>query len=70
MDGTRRGPLVQVLAAMCHYCPICRYGRAKPDSMIGRILSHPLHADHCPMWKAEEEMYGPERRGGGTSTPS
>jgi hypothetical protein len=21
-------------------------------------LHHKLHADHCPMWKAEQEVYG------------
>jgi hypothetical protein len=24
--------------------------------VIGRILHHPLHADHCPAWKAERAL--------------
>jgi len=43
---------------MCHYCPICMYGRGKPESVIGKILHHRLHAEHCPMWKAEKAKYG------------
>ena len=27
---------------------------------IGKILHHKLHAEHCPMWQAEQEVYGKE----------
>ena len=46
-----------VMASLCHNCPICRYGRKAPGSLVGRILHHPFHAEHCPFWKAEREMY-------------
>lgn len=48
----------RILAGICHHCPLCRYGRKNPDSAVGRLLRHPLHADHCPAWKAEKELYG------------
>ena len=51
-------PFKKVLASMCHHCPLCRYGRAKPDSVLGKVLHHRLHAEYCPMWKAEKEAYG------------
>jgi hypothetical protein len=56
------GPVRTLLARMCHACPICKFGRERPESVLGRILSHPLHANHCPMWKAEKEMYGSARQ--------
>jgi len=46
-------PVPVVEAAICSHCPICNHARRRPDSWIGRVLHHPLHADHCPFWKAE-----------------
>ncbi|MBI4537779.1 MAG: hypothetical protein HY712_07455 [candidate division NC10 bacterium] len=54
MDRVKRA-----LAVICHVCPVCAYGRRHPDSPVGRVLRHPLHANHCPFWKAEREEYGP-----------
>ncbi len=48
--------LTRILGTACRWCPICRYGRGHPASLLGRILSHPLHADHCPFWKAERTL--------------
>jgi hypothetical protein len=48
----------RVAAALCHHCPLCRYGRKSPQSLVGRILHHRLHAEHCPFWKAERDAYG------------
>ena len=45
-------------AKVCHHCPLCRHGRNNPDSTIGKILHHKYHTDHCPMWKAQKEVYG------------
>ena len=56
MTSSRVGPLWKALAAMCSHCPICNYGRSHPDSLLGRLLHHPLHADHCPLWKAEQAV--------------
>lgn len=53
----KKGFLKKVMASLCHNCPICRYGRRTPQSMLGRILHHRLHAEHCPFWKAEKEKY-------------
>jgi len=48
----------KIRGTMCHYCPLCRHAREYPESTIGKILHHPYHADHCPFWKAEKEVYG------------
>lgn len=45
------------MAAACHYCPLCRYGRRNPESFVGKLLHHKSHADNCPFWKAEKEIY-------------
>jgi hypothetical protein len=50
------GPLKKVLATICSHCPLCNHGRSRPDSFIGRLLHHPIHADHCPFWKAEHDL--------------
>jgi hypothetical protein len=47
----------RVMAGACHYCAICRYGRRNPESIVGRILHHRIHADHCPFWKLEKQVY-------------
>jgi hypothetical protein len=52
------GRVKRVLAVVCSHCPLCIHGRAHPDSVLGRMLHHPLHADHCPFWKAEQAMRG------------
>jgi hypothetical protein len=59
------GPVRRGLAVMCHHCPLCRYGRENPESILGRMLRHKLHADYCPMWKAERERYGTDQRKAG-----
>jgi len=53
-------PLKKALGFLCRHCPVCSYGRRRPESLVGRILHSPLHADHCPFWKAEKEAYPPE----------
>jgi hypothetical protein len=53
------GMVREGMAWLCHACPLCAHGRRRPDSLLGRILHHPLHADHCPFWKAERARYGP-----------
>lgn len=57
-ETKKPGPFKRARAFLCHKCPFCNYGRKHPDSVIGKMLNHPLHADHCPMWKAEKELYG------------
>ena len=58
MNEKEFGTFKKVRAKMCHYCPICIYGRKNPDSVVGKILHHKSHADNCPFWKAEKEVYG------------
>jgi len=58
MSQSTTGPLGKALAWMCHHCPVCVHGRSHPESLLGRVLHHRLHADHCPMWKAEQVVYG------------
>jgi hypothetical protein len=51
------GIFKKVAGTFCHYCPVCGYGRRHPDSVIGKIVHHPLHANNCPFWNAEKELY-------------
>jgi hypothetical protein len=48
----------KIRATLCHHCPFCNHARRNPDSAIGKILHHKYHADNCPLWKAEKEVYG------------
>lgn len=52
-----KNKIKKIMASVCHHCPMCGYGRRHPESLIGRVLHHPLHADHCPFWKAEKEFF-------------
>jgi len=61
MTDPKIGAFRKTLAAICSACPICNHARAHPDSWLGRVLHHPLHADHCPFWKAERDVAA-ERR--------
>ena len=54
----KHNAVTRAVAGFCHYCPLCEYARQYPESWVGRVLHHPLHADHCPAWKAEQEVYG------------
>jgi len=51
----------KLLAKICDHCPLCRHARKNPESLLGKILNHPLHADNCPAWKAHREVYGSGR---------
>jgi hypothetical protein len=57
MDADKIGVYKKITGSICHYCPICKYGREKPRSFVGKILHHPMHADNCAMWKAEKILY-------------
>jgi len=46
----------RVQAIACHYCPLCRQARKKPDSRLGRFM-HGHHAENCPVWQAHQELY-------------
>jgi len=56
-DQKKVGLFKKAFGTFCHHCPVCSYGRKNPDSVIGKMLHHPLHADNCPAWKAEKELY-------------
>jgi hypothetical protein len=67
MDGTVKTsqiserniqPFKKLKASICKHCPACNHARENPKSIVGRILHHPFHSNHCPIWKAYEEMYG------------
>lgn len=47
------------MAALCHHCPLCKYARANPRTIPGRLLH--WHGKWCPVWKAWEEIYGKTR---------
>jgi len=67
MSEGKIGTFKKIRAAICHNCPLCKHARENPQSTIGKILYHKLHADHCPMWKAEQEVYGKEQPHGTSS---
>jgi hypothetical protein len=48
----------RMMGDFCHHCPVCSYGRKKPESPIGKIMHSKAHADHCPFWNAEKKMFG------------
>jgi hypothetical protein len=48
----------KIRARICHNCPACNHARKNPESRIGKILHHRHHADNCPLWNAEKEVYG------------
>lgn len=48
----------KIRAKVCHHCPLCHHARKNPGSSIGKVLHHRYHADNCPLWKAEKEVYG------------
>ncbi len=48
----------KIRARICHNSPACNHARKNPESRIGRVLHHRYHADNCPFWKAEKEVYG------------
>lgn len=57
MEAHKTSIYKKIMGSVCHYCPLCKYGRKNPRSLVGRMLHHPLHADNCPMWKAEKMLY-------------
>jgi hypothetical protein len=63
MAEPKAGWLKETLAAICSHCPVCNHARTHPESLAGRMLHHPFHADHCPFWKAEKEVAGRKRGG-------
>ena len=57
MSEKQPGIYKKIMGTVCHHCPFCKYWRNHPESMICKMLHHKVHADHCPMWKAEKEVY-------------
>ena len=62
MTKNKIGFYKKMMGSVCHHCPICKYGRKNPESAIGKILHSKIHADHCPMWRAEKEIYGENKK--------
>ena len=54
------GLFKRMRASVCKHCPACNHARKSPESIVGKILHHPLHSEHCPIWKAYKEIYGEE----------
>lgn len=54
----RIGTFKKVRATICKHCPACKQARKNPDSVVGKILHHSWHSNHCPVWKAYNEVYG------------
>jgi hypothetical protein len=60
MNQEKIGFHQRIMASVCHHCPLCKHARNNPESMLGKILHHKIHADHCPFWKAEKTVYRQE----------
>ena len=60
MDTNKIGTFKKIRASICNNCPLCKHARKNPESVVGKILHHKSHADNCPMWKAQKEVYGEE----------
>jgi hypothetical protein len=58
METKEEGYVKKVMASLCHFCPVCPFGRRNPDSLVGRVLRHSFHADRCPFWEAVQKRYG------------
>ena len=54
----RAGRFKKARAVICRHCPVCNAARRSPNSFIGRLLHHPVHSEHCPMWTAYQQVYG------------
>ena len=52
------GRFKKVRAVICKHCPMCSAARRSPQSVIGRLLHHPIHSNNCPMWTAYQQVYG------------
>ena len=51
------GRFKKARAVVCKYCPLCYAARNSPQSIVGRLLHHPMHSDNCPMWTAYRQVY-------------
>ena len=58
----RVGQFKKIRAVICKHCPVCNSARKSPDSLVGRLVHHPLHADNCPMWTAYQQVYGEQEK--------
>ena len=52
-EGNMNG-FKKVLGTLCDNCPLCKYARGNPETIIGRIME--WHGKWCPAWKAYEEF--------------
>jgi hypothetical protein len=60
MNANKIGTFKKLRATICNNCPLCKHARKNPESVVGKILHHKKHAENCPMWKAQLEVYGEE----------
>ena len=45
-----------ILAWRCEVCPLCKYARKNPESLMGKAMA--WHGKFCPAWRAWQEIYG------------
>lgn len=48
--------LKRILAKRCDMCPVCRYARANPETLVARAVA--WHGKYCPFWQAWQQVYG------------
>ena len=58
------GPFKKARAVICKHCPLCNAARNSPQSVVGRLLHHPMHSDNCPMWTAYQQVYENQENAG------
>ena len=56
MTKSNIGLFKRMRVSVCKHCPACNHARKSPESIVGKILHHPLHSEHCPICKAYKEV--------------
>ena len=55
--------LTTLMAKRCESCPLCRYSRQNPATLVGMAMK--LHGKVCPFWRAWQKEYGDQRPAAG-----
>jgi hypothetical protein len=53
------GPIKKLMAARCKHCPLCRFARANPETLVGKAVA--FHGRFCPFWRAYQQVYAAEQ---------
>ncbi|WP_041439865.1 hypothetical protein [Syntrophobacter fumaroxidans] len=59
--------LTRTLGRVCNDCPLCRYARENPATLVGKLMN--WHGKWCPAWKAQK-LIAREQARNATDRPS